>query len=223
MNPTDNTANLPEGYIENTLSSLSDRQRRRFLNGQWLDDSGDGLWNATLIDRSRVAAAPAELERIVIGVDPAVTSGSRSDFTGIVAAGKDRSGCYYVLADKSLQGSPLTWAQTVKKLFEDLNADRVVGEVNQGGDLIEMALHNTAPTLPFKAVRAMRGKLLRAEPIAALYEQNKVHHVGYYPELEEEMCNYRANSSNSPDRLDALVWALTELASDNSGNRSIMA
>ena len=223
MNPTDNTANLPEGYIENTLSSLSDRQRRRFLNGQWLDDSGDGLWNATLIDRSRVAAAPAELERIVIGVDPAVTSGSRSDFTGIVAAGKDRSGCYYVLADKSLQGSPLTWAQTVKKLFENLNADRVVGEVNQGGDLIEMALHNTAPTLPFKAVRAMRGKLLRAEPIAALYEQNKVHHVGYYPELEEEMCNYRANSSNSPDRLDALVWALTELASDNSGNRSIMA
>lgn len=223
MNPTDNTANLPEGYIENTLAGLSDRQKRRFLNGQWFDDSGSGLWTADMIDRSRVHTAPAELERIVIGVDPSVTGNTDSDFTGIVAAGRDSTGSYYVLADASLQGSPLSWATAVSRLFEIFAADRVVGEVNQGGDLIEMALRTTNPDLPFKAVRATRGKLLRAEPIAALYEQNKVHHVGFFPELEEQMCSYNPQTSTaSPDRLDALVWALTELVS-GGGNRLIMA
>ena len=224
MNPQDNAVNLPEGYIENTLSGLSDRQRRRFLNGQWFDDSGSGLWSMSMIDRARVSCAPGELERIVIGVDPAVTGNGSSDFTGIVAAARDLGGNYYVLADASLQGSPLQWANAVKRLYTELAADRVIGEVNQGGDLIEMALRTSAPDLPFKAVRATRGKLLRAEPIAALYEQNKVHHTGYFPELEDQMCNYRADqSSSSPDRLDALVWALTELAGSNSANRTIMA
>ena len=223
MNPADNAENLPEGYLENTLASLSDRQRRRFMEGQWLDDSAGGLWNISMIDRSRVLSAPADLQRIVIGVDPAVTCTRNSDFTGIVAAGVDHTGNYYVLADKSLQGSPLTWTQTVKHLYGNLHADRVVGEVNQGGDLIEMALRNTAENIPFKAVRATRGKLLRAEPIAALYEQNKVHHVGFFPELEDEMCSYRADSSSSPDRLDALVWALTELTTCSTTSRIITA
>ena len=193
------------------------------MEGQWLDDSAGGLWNISMIDRSRVLNAPADLQRIVIGVDPAVTCTRNSDFTGIVAAGVDHTGNYYVLADKSLQGSPLTWTQTVKHLYGNLHADRVVGEVNQGGDLIEMALRNTAENIPFKAVRATRGKLLRAEPIAALYEQNKVHHVGFFPELEDEMCSYRADSSSSPDRLDALVWALTELTTCSTTSRIITA
>lgn len=223
MNPADNAGNLPEGYIENTLAGLNDRQRRRFLNGQWLDDSGNGLWTIGMIDRSRVPTAPAVLERIVIGVDPSVTGNSNSDFTGIVAAGRDQHGSYYVLADASLRGSPLSWATAVSRLFEQLGADRVIGEVNQGGDLIEMALRTTNPDLPFKAVRATRGKLLRAEPVAALYEQNKVHHVGFFPELEDQMCSYHPQSSaSSPDRLDALVWALTELITAG-GSRLIEA
>ena len=110
------------------------------------------------------------------------------------------------------QNGRLQWSKEVKKLFEFYHADRVVGEVNQGGDLIEMALRNVAPELPFKAVRATRGKFLRAEPVAALYEQGKVHHVGFFRELEEQMCSYMVQNSSSPDRLDALVWAITELS-----------
>ena len=115
------------------------------------------------------------------------------------------------------------WAQTVEKLFEFYRADRVIGEVNQGGDLIEMALRNVAPQLPFTAVRASRGKYLRAEPVAALYEQNRVHHTGFFHELEDEMCSYIPGSSRSPDRLDALVWAITYLSEKNPSQRLILA
>lgn len=223
MNPADNAVNLPPGYMESTLESLSDRQKNRFLHGLWLDDSNDGLWSRELIDRSRLHQLPSVPDRVVIGVDPAVTSGCGADFTGIVAVGCDRNRNFYVLEDGSLRASPLGWAQKVKQIFDRHAADRVVGEINQGGDLIEMALRNVAPDLPFKAVRATRGKLLRAEPVAALYEQNRVHHVGYYPELEEQMCSYRADSANSPDRLDALVWALTELAAGKHADRIILA
>ena len=225
MNPADNSVNLPEGYIENTLGSLSDRQRNRFLKGLWQDDSSNSLWTQELIDRSRVADVPVDLEQLVIGVDPAVTGSSSSDLTGIVAAGRSRNGEYYVLEDASLQSSPMIWARTVEHLYSKYAADRVVSEVNQGGDLIEMALRNVAPDIPYKAVRATRGKLLRAEPVAALYEQNKVHHVGFFPDLEDEMCSYRGwDSQSSPDRLDALVWALTELSSrKNSALMPILA
>lgn len=120
------------------------------------------------------------------------------------------------------QNGRLQWSKEVKKLFEFYHADRVVGEVNQGGDLIAMALHNIAPELPFKAVRALRGKYLRAEPVAALYEANRVHHANCFAELEEEMCSFRPKSGKSPDRMDALAWALTELMSSNSNSESRM-
>ena len=223
MNPADNAANLPPGYIEQTLENLSERQKNRFLNGLWMDDRNGGLWSSDLIDQARWRGSLPEFERIVIGVDPAVTSGKDSDLTGIVAAGKTFDNEYFVLEDASMRSSPYQWASKVKQLFDFWQADRVVGEVNQGGDLIEMALRTAAWELPYKAVRATRGKLLRAEPIAALYEQKKVHHAGVFRELEDEMLNYRPGAAGSPDRLDAMVWALTSLVNAPTASRSILA
>lgn len=212
MNPGDNQANLPQGYIEQTLANLSERQKQRFMNGIWQDDNPDGLWNSTLLNNARFAGTLPDMQEVVIGVDPAVTGNTRSDLTGIVAAARSADGRFFVLQDASLRGSPLQWALAVKKVYDAFQADRVIGEVNQGGDLIELTLRQAAPDIPFKAVRAMRGKFLRAEPVAALYEQGKVFHAGYFNELEEQMLNYRPGAAKSPDRLDALVWALSYLA-----------
>jgi len=164
-----------------------------------------------------------EFKQIAVAVDPAVTGNGNSDLTGIIAAGLCFDGKYIVLQDASLRATPLQWAKKVVDVYNLWHADRVIGEVNQGGDLIETTLHNIAPDLPFKAVRANRGKLLRAEPVAALYEQNKVYHAGFFPELEDQMCNYRPGSAHSPDRLDALVWALSYLSKYNTADRLILA
>lgn len=179
----------------------------------------NALWKqSTMIEPYRVHVCGVDLERIVIGVDPAVTSASSSDLTGIVAAGRAKNQKtgemeYYVLEDRSLRATPNEWAQAVIDLYMDYDADRVVGEVNNGGDLIESLLRRFDPTVSFMAVRATRGKILRAEPIAALYERGLVHHVGDFPQLEDEMCSFvGADGEKSPDRLDALVWALTELS-----------
>jgi len=221
INPADNAENLPPGYIENTLGTLSRRQRERFLEGRFSDDVENALWNRALIDRFRVTEVP-EVRRIVLGVDPAVTAGSGSDSTGIVAAALGADGHYYVLGDHSCKAPPLVWAGKVCTLARQLEADRVVGEVNNGGDLIEALLRKIDPDLSFKAVRASRGKLARAEPVAALYEQGRVHHVGEFPLLEEEMTGFDPlTSATSPDRMDALVWALTELG--DTGRRFILA
>lgn len=221
INPEDNRANLPDGYIENTLANLPERQRRRFLLGEWGDDTEGALWTQSLIDRTRVVNAP-ELVRIVIGVDPAVTSGEGSDLSGIVAAGLGEDGDYYVLADRSLKASPSVWGGEVVKLYRELDADRVVGEVNNGGDLIENLLRQIDPDLSYRDVRATRGKILRAEPVVALYEKGRVHHVGRFADLEDQMTGYSPQfSAKSPDRMDALVWAITELM--RGGSRLILA
>ncbi len=213
LNPGDNRENLPEGYIENTLANLPERQRNRFLHGEWSDDSEGALWTMEMLARARETRAPEALERVVVGVDPAVTAHENSDHTGIVAAGIDRSGVFHVLRDASCRKAPLDWAAEVVKIYRELDADLVIGEVNNGGDLIESLLRQLAPDVNFRAVRATRGKLLRAEPVAALYARDLVRHAGEFPELEEEMLGYSpANSADSPDRLDALVWALSELA-----------
>ena len=212
INPADNQENLPPGYIDDTLGTLSLRQRRRFLEGQWQDEVEGALWNSELIDRSRVVNPP-ELCRVVIGVDPAVTANSGSDLTGIVGAGASADGHYYILADRSCRLNPLEWGREVIKLYRELKADRVIGEVNNGGDLIRTMLCELSPDLPFQAVTARRGKVLRAEPVAALYEKNLVHHAGLFAELEEEMCSYSPLTAvKSPDRLDALVWAVAALS-----------
>jgi hypothetical protein len=185
----------------------------------------NALWKSKMIDSSRAKAVdPAELDRIVVAIDPAVTSNQNSDETGIVVAGvkRGKNGAedhFYVLEDGSLRGTPAEWAKAALELYYYYDADRIIGEVNNGGDLIETVIRNEDLYASFKSVRATRGKILRAEPVAALYEKGRVHHAGYFAQLESQMCNYTgADGEKSPDRLDALVWSITELMEDRSGS-----
>lgn len=221
MNPVDNKDNLSETYLE-TLSNLSFKKRQRFEFGEWQDDSEKALWKReSMISAYRVTKYP-HLERVVIGVDPAVTSNEKSDETGIVCVGRAKNAQtnemeYYVLEDYSFKGTPTEWAKRIIALYDEYDADRVIAEVNNGGDLVETILRDIDCNISYSSVRATRGKILRAEPIAALYERGLVHHVGDFQILEDEMCNYTGGSDeSSPDRLDALVWALTALSGTNS-------
>lgn len=218
INPYDNIENLPDGYIDETLGSASERAKKRFLYGEFSDENENALWKgATMIDPFRVNDVPNDLERIVVGVDPAVTSAEASDHTGIVVCGSktiDGKEQYFVLQDYSLIAPPEKWSAKAVAAYENWTADLVVAEVNQGGDLVEAVMRNIAPNLPIKKVRASRGKIVRAEPISTLYAQGRVHHVGYLEDLEDEMTSYTGDHAgeDSPDRMDALVWALTELS-----------
>lgn len=187
----------------------------------------NALWKSKLIDSLRVPSVnPDELDRIVIAIDPAATSKASSDETGIVAAGVKygRNGAddqFYVLEDASLRGTPVQWARTALELYYFYSADRIIAEVNNGGDMVESVIRNADDNVSYSAVRATRGKILRAEPVAALYEQRRVHHAGYFAILESQMCNFTgSDGEKSPDRLDALVWAITELADGGSGEAS---
>ena len=193
------------------------RLGRQEIEGEILDDNPGALWTRDLIESTRVKAAPP-LIRIVIGVDPAVTNTEGSDETGIVAAGLGANGHRYVLGDHSLKGSANEWAVETYKAYQLHKADRVIGEVNNGGDLVEVNLRTVAPHISYKDVHASRGKQIRAEPISALYEQAKVHHVGAFPFLEDQMCEW-VPGERSPDRMDALVWALTEFVNVNVTER----
>lgn len=230
LNPDGNAHNLADGYIENTLAGMSARNQARFRYGLWTDDNENALWKRTsMINPFRVRQVPGDLERIVVAVDPAVTNTEKSDAHGIVIAGVMRlhgERHYFILDDRSLHGSPSDWTNTAVNAYIEYNADRVVAEVNQGGDLVQAAVRSACRNrrIAYKAVRASRGKIVRAEPIAALYEQGLVHHVGSFPLLEDEMCSYCGFSNEvSPDRMDALVWALTELSEGTTGSRAIAA
>ncbi|MFA6103933.1 MAG: hypothetical protein WC721_17220, partial [Victivallaceae bacterium] len=214
---------LAEGYIEETLAELPERKRERFLDGNWLDDMEGALWKREMIDRFRVVNAPP-MRRVVVGVDPAMTARPESDETGIIVAGIDAKGEYYVLYDDSRRASPMGWARAVGNVYKDWKADRVVCEANNGGDLVITNLHAVAGDISCKKVTATRGKFTRAEPVSALYEMGKVHHVGRFRQLEDQLCGYNPEmNQSSPDRMDALVWALTELSSGSGACRMIMA
>ena len=213
----DNEQNLPAG----TLARFRDRYEgtrlgRQELYAELLEDIEGALWNAGEIDKQRKAAKP-ELKRIVVAVDPSGTKGGGAgDDIGIVVVGKGVDGRYYVLADASCNLSPDGWARQVAQAYEAWNADRVVAERNFGGAMVESVLRTAAGAreLPIRMVTASRGKIARAEPIAALYEQEKVSHVGEFKELEDQLCAMTPGGyvgEGSPDRADALVWALTEL------------
>jgi phage terminase large subunit-like protein len=165
--------------------------------------------------------APA-LQRIVVAVDPAASSDpDTSDENGIVGVGKDDRypPHYYVLEDRSLIGTPNEWAVAVVNVYRELKADRVVGEQNNGGQMVESTVRNVDANVSYKGVHASRGKLVRAEPASALYEQGRVHHVGAFPKLEDQMCEWNPTTgAKSPDRMDALVWALAELTEANDGD-----
>ena len=208
----ENRSNLaPEFYNTIITAYEGTRLGRQELLAELLEDIEGALWKLADIDKARVREAP-RLVRIVVAIDPATSSNARSDQTGIVVAGvsADRHG--YVLQDASGRYSPDAWARKAIAAFDEWSADRVIGEVNNGGELIEHTLRTVRPNIPYKAVHASRGKQIRAEPIAALFEQHKVHHVGCLAALEDQLTNWVPGvTQGSPDRLDALVWALTEL------------
>ncbi|MDZ4789681.1 MAG: terminase family protein [Hyphomicrobiales bacterium] len=210
-----NALHLAPSFLEMVTERYGgSRLGRQELDGELIEDRADALWRREIFDRHRVNAAPP-LTRIVVAVDPPVTSHAKSDACGIVAAGVCADGCAYVLADATCQGrQPLEWARAALRLYENWQADCLVAEVNQGGDLVGEIFRQIATAAPVKQVRATRGKHVRAEPIAALYEQGRVAHVGAWQELEDQMCDFGPDGlfgGRSPDRLDALVWALTEL------------
>ena len=208
----ENEANLAPAAIEQLKEKYANtRLGRQELYAEVLTDMEGALWNPSMIDPFRVEETP-EMRRIVIAIDPAVTAHEDSDETGIVVAGVGLDNKYYILDDLSGRMSADKWANIAIDAFYHHNADRVIAEVNNGGDLVERLLRSVDNTVPYTAVRASRGKMIRAEPVSALYEQEKVIHAGVFATLEDQMCSYTIDSRESPDRLDALVWALTDLS-----------
>ena len=210
MNPKDNVQNLSDDYL-NTLEGLPRRQRQRFLQGMFLDDIEGALWTDSIIDDNRLYDHPP-LTRKIIAVDPAVSYGEDSDETGLIIAGKGTDGHYYILEDLSGKYAPGFWGRLVVDKYRKEMLNDVVAETNQGGELVVQNIRQINPAISVVRVHASQGKLTRAEPIAALYEQGLVHHIGKYPELEEQMVSYTGKGMKSPDRMDALVWALTDLS-----------
>jgi phage terminase large subunit-like protein len=209
----DNAANLaPAALAELRARYEGTRLGRQELHAELLLDTPGALWQVGQFDADgfRVGNAP-ELVRAVVAIDPAVTSEEDSDATGIVAVGLAADGDLYVLADRTVRASPDGWARVAVDLYDSVEGDRVVAEVNNGGDLVEHVLRTVDPSVPYRKVTASRGKRLRAEPVAALYEQGRVHHVGQLTDLEEQMVSWTPEVGWSPDRLDALVWAVTDL------------
>lgn len=211
MNPEDNRENLPPGYIEK-LGRLSKRKRDRFLLGLWGSDAEGALWQGDWILRR---ARPETLDRVVVGVDPAVTNTKASDETGIVVAGR-LGNWLFVLEDLSDHYSTHEWGYAAVDAYRRWGADRIVGEVNNGGDLVETNVRLHDRFVRYHAVHASRGKAKRADPIAGLYEQGLGFHCGEFPELEDQMTGWvppkpGQSDRESPDRMDALVWAATEL------------
>lgn len=207
-----NIDNLAKGYVTRLERRYAGtRLGRQELEAEMLEDAEGALWSLKRLDQLRIAVPP-DLKRVVVAVDPAVSTGSRSAETGIVVAGLGVDGIGYVLKDLSGRHRPEEWADRAIAAFRAHRADRVVGEVNNGGDLVEATLRAVDREIPFRAVSASRGKRVRAEPVAALYEQGRVRHVGSLPKLEDQMVGWSPGEDTaSPDRVDALVWALTEL------------
>jgi phage terminase large subunit-like protein len=217
----DNKPNLAQSFIKRVLTKYEGtRLGRQELHAEVLDDDPRALWQrVAMIDKFRVSEHPP-LVRIAVAIDPATTSSEDAADTGIVCAGVAADAQAYVLEDASVHASPHGWALAALTAYNKLHADRIVGEVNNGGEMVELTLRTlrderdrpVGKNVPFKAVTASRAKQTRAEPIASLYEQGRVHHVGQFALLEDELCTWAPNTGQpSPDRLDALVWALTEL------------
>jgi phage terminase large subunit-like protein len=215
----ENQANLAPSFLDQIVRRYQGtRLGRQELDAELLEDVPGALWQRGIIEAARTAALQ-ELTRIVVAIDPAATSGEGADETGIIVAGRDAAGHGYVLADASGHYAPVEWARVAIAAYAAHRADRIIGEVNNGGDMVEATLRMIDPAVPFRAVRASRGKAARAEPVAALYEQGRMHHLGAFPRLEDQMCAFtpdfdRAAAGYSPDRVDALVWAVTELMLD---------
>lgn len=211
----ENKANLSAKFIERIRDKYEGtRLGRQELHAEVLDDAPGALWKRGRIEELRIVPKEVpQLRRVVVAVDPAVSANEDSDETGIVCVGLGANGHFYVIEDATLSmATPNQWAQQVVAVYKRHKADRVVAEVNNGGDLVEANIRNADRHVAVSKVHATRGKAIRAEPIAALYEQGKVHHIGSFAKLEDQMVTWDpAFAAKSPDRMDALVWAMTEL------------
>lgn len=219
INPADNRENLSDGYLQ-SLDDLPERQRKRFRDGAFTADIDNALWTLETIDQCRVDPEDLpQMQRIVVAVDPSGTSGpedKRSDHIGIVVAGLGIDGNAYVIADYTCQLSPAGWARTVIGAYHTHSADRIIGEVNYGGAMVEHVIKSAdgGDLVSYKEVTATRGKVIRAEPISVLYEKKRIRHAGRFAELEDQLANFSTLGyvgDKSPDRADAMIWAMTEL------------
>lgn len=217
-----NKENLSKSFLDQARVTKAENLHRyeHLFLGKWLDDAEGMLWNRPIIERSRMPKAP-ELQRIVVAIDPAATANMESDETGIIVCGKDKAGYGYVLEDLSGKYSPSQWGNIAVKARERWNADCVVAEKNQGGDMVESVIRSAGERQRIKLVTATKGKYVRAEPIYSLYEQGKIYHIGQFPLLESQMITFDPEKGKSPDRVDALVWAFTELMLGSTFNFSI--
>jgi phage terminase large subunit-like protein len=220
-----NAHNLAPTFLQSVMGRYAgSRLGRQELDGEIVEDRPDALWSRALLDNCRVSEAPS-LQRIVVAVDPPASSSNRANACGIIAAGITEGGICYVIADHTVSGvTPNAWANKAIALWHRLQADALVAEVNQGGDMVRTVINEVDSSVPVIPVRATRGKWLRAEPVAILYEQGRVKHAGVFAALEDEMCDFASSglsSGKSPDRLDALVWAIAQLALQSRGGPRI--
>lgn len=223
----DNLENLDETYIKN-IEKMKINNTLQYNNtflGEWVEQRENALFNRSMIKNSydnldlTDAEKNGEFKRIVIAIDPAVTANKNSDETGIIVCAERENDCYIVLSDESGRYTPNQWGTKAIELYDKFNADCVVCEVNNGGDMVPQIIHNLDQTINVKTVRATRGKVLRAEPIASLYSENKVKHLKSFPKLEGQMLNYTGEKTqSSPDRLDAMVWGMTILSENKKTN-----
>lgn len=216
INPVDNVDNIDKDYIE-SLQAMSSRAKKRFFDGEYLDEIDGALWTPEILERTRVDGLVGDLQRVIIAVDPSGAKGEedkRSDHIGITVAGKIEDHAF-IIKDETMKGRPEEWGKRVVDLFRAWNADCIVAEKNFGGDMVRSTIHAVDPYVKVKLVTASRGKVVRAEPVSALFERGIVHMVGdAMTELEEELCCFTADKyvgDRSPNRADAMVWAVTEL------------
>lgn len=223
----DNAANLAAPFLRQIEERYGGtRLGRQELEGEVLDDIPGAMWNREIIDGSRVKEVPDDLYRVIVAVDPAASSDEEADETGIIGVGAspNNDGVMqgYVLSDRSIRGTPEDWARRAVQLYRELSADRIVAEKNNGGEMVEAVIRAVDRSVPVTLVHASRGKAVRAEPISALYEQGRVHHVGRFDKLEDQMCQFTHDinrDEGSPDRVDALVWGLTSIFDKLTGRR----
>jgi predicted phage terminase large subunit-like protein len=221
----ENLTNLAETFKRNVLAKYEGtRTGRQELMAELLTDVEGALWTLDLLEQTRVEQVRVpDLKRVVVAIDPAVTSGEDSDSTGISVVGQGVDGETYVLADLTTRDTPDGWARRAVAAYETYGADAIVAEVNNGGDLVESVVRTVDRRARYRAVRASRGKRVRAEPVAALWEQHRAHIVGSQPELEEQMTTWTPDSGSSPDRMDAMVWGVTEVALTKKGGYASVA
>ena len=227
----DNAHHLAEAFIKRITARYAGRTiGRQELFAEIVEETPGALWTRALIERQRVATggAPADYSEIVVGVDPPAKSGAKADECGIIVVGKTTQGIIHVLADLTSQGdTPGQWASRVAAAFRRFKANRVVAEINNGGEMVAEVLRQSEPNLPVRAVTATRGKFLRAEPVAAAYERGIVFHLGAFSKLEDQLCaltpDFDARASGfSPDRADALVWAVADLIGGDGAAQGMM-